>query len=221
LEIFVLPISSNRRINDEVFGWRSSWSYDRERVTGTLAVVNELKLNLESIVSEFYAPVYRFALSLARNESEAADLTQQTFFILAQRSHQIRDFSKVKCWLFTTLRREFLRGARHQSNHPEVEFLPDHHDSPIVDSAALRLADARIVLEALKNVDETYRTALELFYLGELSYREIAGILEIPIGTVMSRLSRGKEQLKALLTTAIAQNQSKIIQLPRDARASK
>ena len=183
-------------------------------------MVNELKLNLENIVSEFYAPLYRFALSLARNESEAADLTQQTFFILAHRSHQIRDISKIKCWLFTTLRREFLRNARHQSSHPEVEFLPDHHDSPIVDAAALRMADVGIVLDALKKVDETYRTALELFYLAELSYREIADILEIPIGTVMSRLSRGKDQLKALLTTAIAQSQSKIIQLPRDERAS-
>ena len=82
------------------------------------------------------------------------------------------------------------------------------------------MADAGIVLDALKRVDETYRTALELFYLAELSYREIADILEIPIGTVMSRLSRGKDQLKALLTTAIAQSQSKIIQLPRDERAS-
>ena len=183
-------------------------------------MVNESNLNLENIVSEFYAPLYRFALSLARNEPEAADLTQQTFFILAHRSHQIRDISKIKCWLFTTLRREFLRNARHQSSHPEVEFLPDHHDSPIVDAAALRMADVGIVLDALKKVDETYRTALELFYLAELSYREIADILEIPIGTVMSRLSRGKDQLKALLTTAIAQSQSKIIQLPRDERAS-
>jgi RNA polymerase sigma-70 factor (ECF subfamily) len=82
------------------------------------------------------------------------------------------------------------------------------------------MADVGIVLDALKKVDETYRTALELFYLAELSYREIADILEIPIGTVMSRLSRGKDQLKALLTTAIAQSQSKIIQLPRDERAS-
>lgn len=184
-------------------------------------MANELKLNLESIATEFYASLYRFALSLARNESEAADLTQQTFFILAQRSHQIRDATKVKCWLFTTLRREFLRTARHQTNHPEVEFIPDHHDSPIVDTSALRLADARIVLDALKKVDEPYRTALELFYLGELSYKEIALILEIPIGTVMSRLARGKDQLKALLTAAIAQDKSKIIPLPRDERASK
>ena len=169
-------------------------------------MVNEL--NLESIASEFYASLYRFAFSLARNESEAADLTQQTFFILAQRSHQIRDVSKVKCWLFTTLRREFLRNARHQSNHPETEFLPEHHDSSIVDPAALRLLDARTALDALRKVDGTYRTALELFYLEELSYKEIAEILRIPVGTVMSRLSRGKEQLKAVLATAIARNQS-------------
>lgn len=179
------------------------------------------ELNLESIVSEFYTSLYRFALSLARNESEAADLTQQTFFILAQRSHQIRDISKVKCWLFTTLRREFLRNVRHQSSHPEVEFLPEHHDSAMTDPSALRLIDARTILDALKKVDETYRTALELFYLGELSYKEIAAILEIPIGTVMSRLSRGKDQLKAMLATAIAQDRSKIIPLPRDERASK
>ena len=57
-------------------------------------------LDLEAIVGRFYAALYRFALSLTKNEAEAADLTQQTFLILAQRSHQIRDVSKVKCWLF-------------------------------------------------------------------------------------------------------------------------
>ena len=166
------------------------------------------KLNLESVAAEFYGLLYCFALSLARNEAEAADLTQQTFFILAQRSHQIRDVSKVKGWLFTTLRREFLRNARHQSNHAETEFLPEHHDSPIVDLAALRLLDARTALDALRKVDGTYRTALKLFYLGELSYKEIAEILGIPVGTVMSRLSRGKEQLKAVLAAAIARSRS-------------
>ena len=168
------------------------------------------KLNLESVAAEFYGLLYCFALSLARNEAEAADLTQQTFFILAQRSHQIRDVSKVKGWLFTTLRREFLRNARHQSNHAETEFLPEHHDSPIVDLAALRLLDARTALDALRKVDGTYRTALKLFYLGELSYKEIAEMLGIPVGTVMSRLSRGKEQLKAVLATAIAFRYRKI-----------
>jgi RNA polymerase sigma-70 factor (ECF subfamily) len=59
--------------------------------------------------------------------------------------------------------------------------------------------DTRIVLDALSRIDAKYRTIVELFYLSELSYREIAETLKIPIGTVMSRLSRGKEQLKSIV----------------------
>jgi RNA polymerase sigma-70 factor, ECF subfamily len=178
------------------------------------------ELNLEAVVGRFYASVYRFALSLTKNEVEAGDLTQQTFFILAQRSHQIRDTSKVKCWLFTTLRREFLRTIRVQSNHPHVEFRPELHDSPAVSGDALRTLDAKSVLEALTHIEPTYRTAVELFYLSDLSYKEIAETLDIPIGTVMSRLSRGKEQLKAMLALAVSDCRGKIIPLNSDEEAA-
>ncbi len=178
------------------------------------------ELDLEAIVGRFYASLYRFALSLTKNEAEAGDLTQQTFFILAQRSHQIRDVSKVKCWLFTTLRREFLRVIRTQSSHPHVEFRPEIHDSPSISIDALRALDAKAVIDALDRIEPTYRTAVELFYLSELSYKEIAETLDIPIGTVMSRLSRGKEHLKAILATAIAESSDKIIPLHRDEQAT-
>ena len=178
------------------------------------------ELDLEAIVGRFYASLYRFALSLTKNEAEAGDLTQQTFYILAQRAHQIRDISKVKCWLFTTLRREFLRFVRTQSNHPHVEFRPEIHDSPSISADALRALDAKAVIDALSRIEPTYRTAVELFYLSELSYKEIAETLDIPIGTVMSRLSRRKEQLKAILATAIAENSDKIIPLNRDEEAT-
>lgn len=174
------------------------------------------ELDLEAVVGRFYASLYRFALSLTKNEAEAGDLTQQTFFILAQRSHQIRDISKVKCWLFTTLRREFLRTLRIQSSHPHVEFRPDVHDAPAISADALRALDAKAVIEALNQIEPTYRTAMELFYLSELSYKEIAQTLDIAIGTVMSRLSRGKEQLKGILAGAITESSNKIIQLRRD-----
>jgi RNA polymerase sigma factor (sigma-70 family) len=178
------------------------------------------KLDLEVIVGRFYVPLYRFGLSLTRSEAEAADLTQQTFLILAQRSHQIKDVSKIKCWLFTTLRREFLRIVRSHASHPHQEFQPDVHDSPSLPDEALRALDAKAVVDALAAVEPTYRTAVELFYLSELSYKEIAETLDIPIGTVMSRLSRGKEQLKVILAGAIAENNNKIIPMKRDEEAA-
>jgi RNA polymerase sigma-70 factor, ECF subfamily len=70
------------------------------------------KIDLEAIVSEHYANLYRFGLALAKNESEAADLTQETFLILAKHKEQIREPETIKSWLFTTLRREFLRKVR-------------------------------------------------------------------------------------------------------------
>ena len=157
------------------------------------------ELDLERIVSELYTPLYRFAFALSRNETQAADLTQETFLILAKQQAQVRDVTKIKSWLFTTLRREFLRGLRSQSTHPEVELKPEHQDELVADSGVLKASDAATVLEALACIDQSYRTVLELFYLADLSYKEIAVSLDIPIGTVMSRLSRGKEQLRTLL----------------------
>ena len=156
-------------------------------------------LDLETIVSELYSPLYRFAFALTRNESQAGDLTQETFLILAKQQAQVRDVTKIKSWLFTTLRREFLRGLRSQSSHPEVELKPEHEDQLVSDSVASQAIDAGTVVKALAKIEESYRLVLELFYLADLSYKEIAVTLDIPIGTVMSRLSRGKEQLRTLL----------------------
>jgi RNA polymerase sigma-70 factor (ECF subfamily) len=171
---------------------------------------NESKLigatNLMPIVDRFYGPLYQFAVRLTRSESDAADLVQQTFFTLIQHLHQIRDLSRIKCWLFTTLRRNFLMGVRHRAKHREVEFLPDVHGLQTEDPSHWSTLDALTVRRALLQVDESYRTALELFYVKELSYREIGKALEIPIGTVMSRLSRGKAQLKSILLGNIYSN---------------
>ena len=76
------------------------------------------------IVDVLYGSLYQFAVALTRSESDAADLVQQTFLSLIQRLHQIRDFSKIKCWLFTTLRRNFLIEVRRRRKCSEVEFRP-------------------------------------------------------------------------------------------------
>ena len=122
-------------------------------------------LDLEAIVSEHYASLHRFGFALAKNESDAADLTQQTFLILAKHQKQIREMGKVKTWLFTTLRREFLRSVRERTAHPQVEFRQEPHETAI-ESNAIRFVDSRCVLDALETVEESYRSTLELFLPG-------------------------------------------------------
>ena len=160
------------------------------------------RTDITPILESLYGSLYQFAVHLTRSESDAADLVQQTFLILIQHLYQIRDLSRIKCWLFTTLRRNFLMEVRHRTKHREVEFLLNVHDLQVEDSSPWSALDALEVRKALLQVDEGYRVALELFYLRDLSYREIGEALEIPIGTVMSRLSRGKAQLKSILSTS-------------------
>jgi len=152
------------------------------------------------LVDAHYAPLYRFGLSLARNSADAGDLVQQTFFIWATKGHGLREASKVKSWLFTTLYREFLRGRRREARVSSIEDLPPGGQELAAEDVdrAVRL-DAAAVVAALQTVDENFRAPLTLFYLEDMSYQEIAATLEVPIGTVMSRLSRGKAQLRAAL----------------------
>jgi RNA polymerase sigma-70 factor (ECF subfamily) len=153
-------------------------------------------LDFEQLVEHFYMPLYRFGLSLTRDPSDAADLTQQTFLLWASKGHQLREQSKVKAWLFTSLYREFLRGERRRGRESgsedqvsDVECLP----------VAANNLDGDAVVRALLDLEEIYRAPLSLFYLQEHSYKEIAETLNLPVGTVMSRISRGKARLREQL----------------------
>ena len=140
--------------------------------------------------------LHRFALSLTRNETESLDLTQQTFYLWATRGGQLRDKSKLKSWLCTTLYREFLRDQRHSQRFPQVDISVVESELPPVESETIGRMDAALVMEALLEVDEIHRAPLMLFYTENRSYQEIAGILGVAVGTVMSRLARGKQQLR-------------------------
>jgi len=157
-------------------------------------------IDFSELVKEHYSGLYKFGYSLAKKEHEASDLVQQTFLIYAEKGSAIRDRSKVKSWLFTTLYREFLRlrrrGATTSAHEPELL----EAESPPVDPTQAQSLQAQEALAALEQLEEGYRVPLTLFYLQELSYKEIANVLDLPIGTVMSRLSRGKDQLRAYLT---------------------
>ena len=159
-------------------------------------MLHDPNTNFEEIVNAYYQPLYRFGYSLAKNEHEAGDLTQQTFFTYAKKGHSLRDSGKVKSWLFTTLYREFLRRRNKDArmSHYEPEALENAGGS--TEPQVQKTADGNLALEALEKVDAVYREPLSLFYLKDLSYKEIADVLDVPIGTVMSRLSRGKTQLR-------------------------
>jgi RNA polymerase sigma-70 factor (ECF subfamily) len=155
--------------------------------------------DFEQIVDAHYEALYRFALSLARGEPAAADLTQQTFYLWASRGHQLRDAAKVKSWLFTTLYREFLSLHRRESRFPQADLEGETADLPAEAVSIADSIDGATAVAALQKIDEVFRAPLALFYLEELSYREIADVLGVPAGTVMSRLSRGKALLRKLL----------------------
>jgi RNA polymerase sigma-70 factor (ECF subfamily) len=156
-------------------------------------------LDFEQVVKAYYGSLYRFAYSLTRVEGDACDLTQQTFYLWAVRGHQLRDESKLKSWLLTTLHREFLGRRRHETRFHHVEVTAAGYELPHVLPQTVEQLDASTLLEALVRVDEIFRVPLVLFYMEDMSYREIAEMIDVPTGTIMSRLARGKAQLRQLL----------------------
>ena len=89
-------------------------------------------LEFENLIALYYWDLYRFAMRLARNDADALDLTQQTFYVWAKKGHQLRDAANVKSWLFTTLRREFLQTLRRQSYFADTDWTQAAERSPPV-----------------------------------------------------------------------------------------
>jgi RNA polymerase sigma-70 factor, ECF subfamily len=156
-------------------------------------------LDFDSLVDLYYGALYRFAVSLSRNESDACDLTQETFHIWATKGHQLQDPAKVKPWLFTTLHRLFLETQRRQARFPHHELDEVIDELPLLAPELVDRLDSLTLVELLGRVDPQYQAAVALFYLEDYAYAEIAGILGIPLGTVKSRIARGLAQLKHLV----------------------
>ena len=154
--------------------------------------------HFETIVNEHSESLFRFAMSLTRSEYDAKDLTQHTFYMWATRGHQLRDLSKVKTWLFTTLHRAFLAGQRKHIRFPLEQLESVSEQLPVFTPIPGRGLDCSGVVTALESVDERFQAAVALFYLEDYSYQQIAVILEVPVGTVKSRISRGIAQLREI-----------------------
>jgi RNA polymerase sigma-70 factor (ECF subfamily) len=154
----------------------------------------------EDLVTRFYRPLYQFAFSLTRTEADAEDLTQQTFYTWAAKGSQLRDRTKVRTWLFSCLHNDFLNSRRRQSRFSHTELSQVEGQLAVTSSSRIHPLDAVQVLQALAEADEVFQAPVALFYLEDCSYKEIAEILNIPMGTVKSRLARGLMQLHRRLS---------------------
>jgi RNA polymerase sigma-70 factor, ECF subfamily len=156
-------------------------------------------VDFELLVEQQHAPLYRFALSLCRNEPEAADLVQETFYLWAIKGHQLENAARVKTWLFTTLYREFLDKRRRFVRFPHHELSEVESELPEVPPQLPAHLDWEVLADCLQQMEPIFRSPVALFYLEDYSYNEIAEILQVPLGTVKSRIARGIAQLQSLI----------------------
>lgn len=148
-------------------------------------------------VTLHHAVLYRYAYRLAGNPTDAEDLTQQTYLVASQQGMKVREAEKVLGWLLTVLRNCYLKSRRRpplSTGHlleKELEAIPETTQWPAWDREELQ--------QALQSLPEEFRLVVMLFYFEDISYKEIAERLQTPLGTVMSRLSRGKKLLRGRL----------------------
>jgi len=142
--------------------------------------------------------IRRMAYGLCRNSATAKDLAQETFLIAFNKRDQLKNPEKIKPWMFVIMRNLFL-GIQEKAKGKIFEDYNDLED--LIPSPAPPCNDgfSDEVAKARENVPAKYRVPLELAVISDLSYKEIAEMLDIPIGTVMSRISRGKEMMRLAL----------------------
>ena len=185
------------------------------------AIVAELKAGSEEaytwLIGEFQQPVYGLVYRIVNDPADAADTTQDVFLKVFRGMKQFHGESSLKTWIYRIALHEAANRRRwwfrHKARETSIEpvesdgmgsgenamqmALTDHADSPF-DSVAQHEVQRRVE-EELQKLAEPYRTTLILRDLEEMSYEEIAEVLEISLGTVKSRLTRGREALRQRL----------------------
>ncbi|MBP90843.1 MAG: hypothetical protein CMJ64_29725 [Planctomycetaceae bacterium] len=165
-------------------------------------------LDIRQIIEANYAAVYGYAYRLARNAADAEDVTQQAFLIAHQKMHQIREAEKADRWLFAVVRSCFLKSRRRKWPAPAANLELNVNEIPesLTDHSEV---DEELLRNSLDELPDDSRIVLAMFYFEDMSYKEIAAELSIPIGTVMSRLARAKGRLRHALCAKQASSDSK------------
>ncbi len=190
--------------------------------TAESAVIAELKAGSEEayawLIGEFHQPIYGLIYRIVNDPADAADTTQDVFLKVFRGMSHFHGESSLKTWIYRIALHEAANRRRWWFRHKaqetpidpietgECEFpigerLVDPGDSPFENLAH---AEVRAAVEkALQQVPEPYRTALVLRDLEEMSYEEISEVLAISLGTVKSRITRGRDALRKKLTAYV------------------
>ena len=154
-------------------------------------------------INEFLLPhvdlIFRCACRLTRKAQDAEDLTQEAFYFAIKNFAQLKDRAKAKSWLFSIMRNLFLKDLEKNKKRINVDF--DAVSNTIsglsnVEEEHLKGEVARNLRAVLDKLDDRLKAPIVMFYFDRLTYKEIAKTLSLPIGTVMSRIARGKVYLR-------------------------
>ncbi len=147
----------------------------------------------DEALRELLPRLYRFALWLCKDASVADDLVQSTIERALRRQHTRRPDGDLRAWLFSILYRQFIDSKRNAKRHARIL---EWFRKPDAAPSAERHAQARASLQAFEHLPEAQRTLLWLVCIDGLSYKAVADMFDIPLGTVMSRLSRARQALR-------------------------
>ena len=176
---------------------------------------------------EYMGPLYSAALRMTRNPADAEDLVQETYLKAYRGFGTFKEGTNLKAWLYRILTNTFINTYRAKRRRPDETDLDDIEDlylyrrlgglegASIGRSAEEELLDwltEAEVKDAVEALPEQFRMAVILADVEQFSYKEIAEILDIPIGTVMSRLSRARKRLAAALDAAALPTQNRLPQ---------
>jgi RNA polymerase sigma-70 factor (ECF subfamily) len=173
--------------------------------------------DFEAAAMPFVDSLYNTAYRMTRNSEDAQDLVQETYFKAYRHYDKFQEGTNFKAWLFKILKNSFINNYRKNQSRPlQTDFaeIEDAFESRLSDEVTHKIKDPEQefledvldedVQRALDDLPEDYRMAIVLADLEGFSYKEIAEVLEVPLGTVMSRLYRGRKLLeKAMLAYAL------------------
>ncbi len=152
----------------------------------------------EELTTPHVGVLYRMAFHLCRNQDDAEDLVQEVFLKAQKSFHTLRDSGKCKSWLCSILYRRFVDGYRRRKHFVRLDDVP----APVEEEESQWPEEITPddISRSLESLDPKYRMPLVAYFLSGLSYKEISESLDMPLGTVMSRIHRAKNIMRNQLS---------------------